>query len=285
MRLLSYRRGGTTGLGIVAGDRVVPLPGIEAIRADTGSDVIFSTVPDEGAAFDRAEAETLPVSWMPRRVLCAGLNYLGHVEETKRDLPKYPVLFAKFASSLIGPDQPIPLPPESTFVDYEGELAVVIGRGGRRIREEHALEHVLGFSVANDVTMRDFQYLTHQWIQGKAWDGATPLSAELVTPDEFDGSRGGIRTYVNDDLVQESDLSMLLFSIPRLIEVVSLFTRLEPGDIVLTGTPEGVGYRRDPQRRLLPYDVVRVEVDGVGRLESRVVPEFVAAPALVDPQR
>jgi len=151
---------------------------------------------------------------------------------------------AGVSHSLLGAYDDIVLPPESQQVDYEGELVVVIGHGGRRIAEQDALDHVLGYTVANDITMRDFQYKTHQWIQGKAWDASTPVGPYLVRPSEVDISHAGIRTILNGQKVQESDLSRLIFSIPHLISTISTFSTLRTGDLILTGTPGGVGYAR-----------------------------------------
>jgi acylpyruvate hydrolase len=183
------------------------------------------------------------------------------------------VLFPKYASSLIGPTDDILLPPEATQADYEGELAVIIGRSGRRISEEDALDHVLGYSVCNDVTMRDYQYKTHQWMQGKAWDNSTPIGPYVITPDEVDLASAGIRTILNDEVVQDSDLSYLIFSIPKLIATISEFTTLQPGDVILTGTPAGIGYRRTPQLFLNDGDTVTVEIDGVGSITNKVTTE------------
>jgi acylpyruvate hydrolase len=155
-------------------------------------------------------------------------------------------------------------------VDYEAELVVVIGKAGRRISRAAALDHVLGYTVANDVTMRDYQYKTHQWLQGKAWDRSTPLGPELVTPDEADVSAAAVRTVLNGATLQSSDTSKLIFDIPTLVATVSEFTEVLPGDLILTGTPGGVGYRRDPQVFLHDGDEVAVEVGGIGRLVNRV---------------
>lgn len=275
MAWVSYRQGSRTFVGVVDGTDYVPLTGIERIGPGTGTDELRAADRDESGRVAASAVELLPPSWAPSKVFCVGLNYNEHVAETKRDLPTYPVLFPKYASSLIAADQPIAVPPESQQVDYEGELAVVIGRAGRRIAEERAADHVLGYAVANDVTVRDFQYKTHQWLQGKAWDRSTPIGPYLVGPDEVDVSGAAIRTVVNGETVQDSDLSKLIFSIPTLIATISVFTELLPGDIILTGTPGGVGFRRDPKLFLTPGATVSVEIEGVGRLESRVVAEDV----------
>ena len=271
MRYASYEaEGGVRGVGEVRGETLVPLAGLAGIDSAVSPSGLESATRLHSASVPLAHVRLRPVVQNPTKVVCVGLNYLGHVEETKRDLPTYPVLFPKFASSLIGAGDDIVLPPESGQVDFEGELAVVIGTRGRRIPEASALDHVLGYSVANDVTMRDFQYRTHQWMQGKAWDDSTPVGPFLVTPDEVDLATAGIRTILNGVTMQESDLSRLIFPIARLIAVVSEFSALNPGDIILTGTPAGVGFRRDPQVFLQDGDVITVEIDGVGALTSRV---------------
>ena len=219
------------------------------------------------------EVRLLPVVPAPSKVLCVGLNYADHIAETGRDTPTYPVLFVKFASSLIGAIDDIALPPETSQLDWEGELVIVVGKAGRRIPVEHALDHVAGYTVANDITMRDYQYKTHQWLQGKAWDDCTPVGPYLVTPDEVDLSVAGIRTVLNGTVVQESTVSQLFFDIPTLISTISTFTTLNPGDLILTGTPGGVGFRRKPQLFLTDGDIVAVEIDGVGRIQNRVVAE------------
>ncbi|MFT4231352.1 MAG: fumarylacetoacetate hydrolase family protein [Leucobacter sp.] len=273
MAWVAYRQHGEEHVGIVEGDRYVPLRGIRRIDAETGTDALRAAEPDEGAAVSAADVELLPPSWAPQKIFCVGLNYNEHILETGRELPAYPVLFPKYASSLIAADAPIPVPSESSQVDYEAEMVIVIGRAGRRIAREDAMDHVLGYTVANDVTMRDYQYKTHQWLQGKAWDGVTPVGPCIVPPDEVDLPSCGIRAVVNGETVQSSDLSHLIFDVPRLISTISEFTELRPGDLILSGTPGGVGYRRDPQLFLHPGDSVTIEIDGIGRIDSAVVAE------------
>ncbi|MFD3427620.1 fumarylacetoacetate hydrolase family protein [Nocardia fluminea] len=270
MAYATYEHHGVRRVGEVQGSELVPLDGLTEIGTQTTPEVLAGADRDPRGRVEMASVQILPVVPNPTKVFCVGLNYREHVTETKRELPTYPVLFPKFAAGLIGAYDDILLPPESTQVDYEGELAVVIGRPGRRITEADALDHVLGYSVANDITMRDFQYKTHQWMQGKAWDASTPIGPTLVTPEAVDLSTAGIRTVINGEKVQESDLSMLIFSIPRLIAEISTFTQLTPGDVILTGTPGGVGYRRDPQLFLGDGDQVSVEVDGVGVVRNLI---------------
>ena len=273
MKWVSYRHLGAEHVGIVDGDHYIPLDGIRRIGGATGTAELRAATLDQRGRVPAAETELLPPSWAPAKILCVGLNYRDHIIETGRDTPQYPVLFPKYADSLIAADRPIPVPPESEQVDYEGELAVVIGTAGRRISRDRALQHVLGYTVANDVTMRDYQYRTHQWMQGKAWDAVTPLGPYLVAPDEVDLSSAGIRTVVDGTTVQESNLGELLFDVGHLIATISEFTQLRPGDVILTGTPGGVGFQRKPKLLLTPGMSVSVEIDGVGRIESTVVAE------------
>lgn len=271
---VAYRQEGSEHVGVVDGGVYIPLEGISRIDSSVGTDALLAAVPDPSRAIRAADVELLPPSWTPEKVFCVGLNYNEHVAETKRETPTYPVLFPKYASCLIAADQPIPVPAESSQIDYEGELAVVIGRPGRRIPRDQAQHHVLGYTVANDVTMRDYQYKTHQWMQGKAWDKATPLGPYLISADAVELNSGmGIRTIVDGNVEQESDLSRLIFDIPTLISTISEFTALSSGDVILTGTPGGVGFRRDPQLFLTPGTQVSVEIDGIGRIDSTVVAE------------
>ena len=273
MAYANYEHEGRLRVGEVRGDFLVPLDGITEIGPGTSVEVLREAARLDGEQVAVDAVRLRPASPKAARIVCVGLNYKSHVEETKRDLPTYPVMFPKYASSFIGPTDDIVLPPEAKQVDYEGELAVVIGKAGRRISEEDALEHVLGYAVCNDVTMRDYQYKTHQWMQGKAWDNSTPIGPYIVTPEEVDLTSAGISTTLNGQVVQKSDLSFMIFSIPRLIATVSEFTRLEPGDVILTGTPSGVGYRRDPQIFLHDGDTVTVEIEGIGRVTNKVVAE------------
>lgn len=263
----------TPRIAEVRGESLLPLTGIGALGPDTTTEVLAQAARDEAAAVSADKLRLLPASVRPQKVLCVGLNYASHVAETKREMPDYPVLFPKFASNLIGPTDDIAVPKEAELPDYEGEMAVIIGRPGRHIAERDALAHVLGFSVANDVSMRDYQYKSHQWLQGKAWDDSTPLGPHIVTPDEVDLESAGIRTIVNGSTLQEATLSMMMFSVPTLIATISEFTKLEPGDVILTGTPAGIGSKRDPKVILRQGDTVTVEVDGVGRIDNSVVVE------------
>ena len=266
----TFDRNGDPVVAEVQGDLLVPLAGLAELGAATTAQVLAAAERRPEDAFPAAEADLRPVVPNPAKVICVGLNYKAHIEETGRTDSDYPVLFPKFASSLTGPDAELSLPSESDQVDYEGELTVVIGAPGRRISEADAPAHVLGYTVANDISMRDYQYKTHQWMQGKAWDACTPVGPYLVTADELDISAQTISTTVNGEKVQDSSISLLIFSIPYLIATISEFTELRTGDLILTGPPSGGGARRNPPLFLSSGDTVTVEVTGVGVLRNTI---------------
>ena len=254
----------------IEGDRAIPLIGVGELGPATPLSLLRDPPLDRDSALPTAQLRRRPVIPRPGKVICVGLNYAAHIEETKRERSDYPVLFTKFATTLTGPFDPIPLPPEPEAIDYEGELTVVIGEHGRRVPRDRALGHVAGYTVANDVSMRDYQYKTHQWLQGKAWDASTPLGPDLVTRDEI-AEPLILRTFVNTEKVQEASTELLIFDVPTLVSTVSEFATLEPGDLILTGTPGGVGFRREPPLLLEDGDVVVVEIEQVGRIENRCV--------------
>jgi acylpyruvate hydrolase len=266
----TYDRSGAPVVAELQGDLLVPLGGLTELGAGTTAEVLADAPRRLADAFPAAGAELRAVVPNPAKVICIGLNYKAHIEETGRTDSGYPVLFPKFASSLTGANTAIDISGDSAQVDYEGELTVVIGKPGRRVSEADALDHVLGYTVGNDVTMRDYQYKTHQWMQGKAWDECTPLGPYLVTADEVDITAQSISTTVNGEKVQDSTISLLIFPIPRLIATISEFTALRTGDVILTGTPSGVGARRTPPLFLKTGDVVSVEVTGVGALRNTI---------------
>ncbi|MCW2986775.1 MAG: hydrolase family protein [Conexibacter sp.] len=276
MRFASLLLDGRPQAVAVEDDHAIPLAGIAELGAATPSSVLADPPLDRAAAIalDDPALRWRPVVPSPSKVICVGLNYREHVAESLRDEPDYPVLFTKWAASLAGPYDALALPPESTKVDYEGELAVVIGAHVRRVARADALSAVAGYAVANDVSMRDFQHKSHQWLQGKAWDASTPVGPWLVTPDDVpDPQALTLRTTVNGQTVQEATTDLMIFDVATLVAAVSEFAALEPGDLILTGTPGGVGVRRDPPLLLGDGDVVAVEVDGVGRIESTMKEE------------
>jgi len=209
----------------------------------------------------------------PRKIVAIGLNYLDHIRETGLDHPERPLVFAKFPSSVIGPGEPIVIDSElAERVDWEVELAVVIGRRALRAREADALSYVYGYTVANDVTARDVQFGDGQWVRGKSFDTFCPLGPAIVTADEIpDPQDLALRTRVNDETVQESSTAEMVFGVAELIAYCSRSFTLEPGDVLLTGTPWGCGEFMDPRRSLRPGDVVTCEIDGIGTLSNPVV--------------
>ena len=207
----------------------------------------------------------------PGKVVCAGLNYRSHIEEMGRPLPAYPTLFAKFADTLTGPYDEVEAVAEDPRLDWEGELAVVVGRTAYRVGADEAAQHIAGYTVANDISMRGWQNRTNEWLQGKAWARSTPVGPVLVTPDELDLATATLRTTVNEEVVQEHALADLLFNPADLVSYVSQFVPLRPGDLLLTGTPGGVGHARTPQRYLREGDTVEVRIDGIGAVSNRIV--------------
>lgn len=208
----------------------------------------------------------------PGGVICVGHNYRAHIAEMGREVPSYPTLFGKLSRALTDPYAEVALPPASTKVDYEAELAVVIGAGGRDIPREQAWEAVAGLTILNDVSMRDYQLRTIQWFAGKNFERATPVGPILLaTEGAPDLERARMRLAVNGETRQETDLGDLLFDVPALVEYISTVFELRPGDMIATGTPGGVGHAMDPPCYLADRDVVEVQVDGIGRLRNTFV--------------
>ncbi len=198
----------------------------------------------------------------PKKIICVGLNYREHILEMGRELPTNPVLFAKFANAIIGPEDNIPHHPISEQLDYEAEFTFVIGKRAKNVNQENALDYVAGYTICNDVTYRDIQRRTPQWLQGKSVDGAAPMGPWLVTADELQNPSGlNISSYVNGELRQQSNTENLVFSVQKLVEFISNLMTLEPGDVIMTGTPHGVGFAMEPQQFLKDGDIVRIEVE------------------------
>jgi 5-carboxymethyl-2-hydroxymuconate isomerase len=208
------------------------------------------------------------------KILCTGWNYASHIREQGAEPPAEPLLFGKFGNTVIGPGEAIVLPPEATHVDSEAELAVEIGRGGRRIREDDALDHVAGYRVANDVSARNLQFGDKQWTRGKGYDTFCPLGTELVPVAEL-GDGGGLRIVqrLNGETLQDGNTADLVFGVRRLVAFASSFCTLDPGDLILTGTPGGIGHARTPPLSMADGDVVEIEIEGIGVLQNPVVAE------------
>jgi 2-keto-4-pentenoate hydratase/2-oxohepta-3-ene-1,7-dioic acid hydratase in catechol pathway len=229
----------------------------------------------DGAEFLPEEELTLgPCVPHPEKILCIGLNYRKHAEESNMPIPEYPILFNKFRNALVGSGEPVPIPREARQVDYEAELAIVIGRTARNVRKEEAMDCIFGYCAANDLSARDLQFRTHQWLLGKSCDGFCPLGPYLVTRDEVEDPHAlGIRSFVNGKLRQNSSTADMIFRCDELVSYISRYMTLRPGDVILTGTPEGVimGYPEDRRVWLRDGDEVAVEIDGLGRLTNRLV--------------
>src|SRR5580698_8983466 len=223
-------------------------------------------------AIDLSAVRILPPVPRPPKILCVGLNYDDHLEESRLKKPVYPEIFARFATSLIAHQEPIRRPPESTALDYEAELAVVIGKPGRRIPQERALDHVAGYSLFNDASVRDFQLRTPQWTMGKNFDGTGSFGPWLVTPDAVPTGASGLRIQgrLNGRVMQDARTDQLIFSVPTLIAMISVAMTLQQGDVIITGTPGGVGAARKPPVYMQPGDIFEVEIEGLGVLTNSV---------------
>jgi acylpyruvate hydrolase len=273
MQLATIRVSGGTRAVRIDGGRAV-----ETGHSDVGALLAVADWRDQaaGAGGEQHPASSLdlaPVIPRPGKVVCVGLNYRNHILEMGRELPEYPTLFAKFADALIGPRDPIQLAAESSAADWEAELAVVVGSTVRRASAAEAEAAIAGFTVLNDVTMRDWQYRTTQWLQGKTFEATTPIGPVLVTPDELPG---GVRpalpltAAVDGAMVQKADTSDLVFDPVALVRYVSVIMTLRPGDVIATGTPGGVGHARKPPRYLAAGMTLTTEIEGIGRLENAV---------------
>lgn len=282
MKFASYVRTGTPGFGAVIDGGIVDLtgriaPGVLTLRGALTAGML-------PAAADYAKGRTPDLSWSdvtllpvvpdPGKILCVGLNYETHRAETKRPDAKHPTIFTRFADSQIGHRQPIMKPAISDMLDYEGEMAVVICRGGRCIDEGAALNHVAGYACYNDATLRDWQRHTHQFIPGKNFPATGAFGPVMVTADEVgDYTRLPIETRLNGEVMQQATLADLIFSVARLISYCSRFTPLAPGDVIVTGTPGGVGDRREPPVYMKAGDVVEVDIGMLGTLRNPVIDE------------
>ena len=286
MRLVTFKNGGAPQIGIMVGEDEVadlgPQP-MAALIAEGASALSKARGAMDGAKRHRlADIQLLaPLPRPARNLFCVGKNYHEHAKEfaasgfdgsAKEIVPEAPVIFTKPPSAVIGPGEPIPghLDPTNS-TDYEGELTVVIGKGGRGIAKADALAHVFGYTIINDVTARTLQHKHRQWVLGKGIDGFCPMGPAILTADEVpDPTRLRLRTWVNDEPRQDTTLADLIFDIPTLIETISAGITLEPGDLIATGTPVGVGLGFSPPKFLKRGDRVRIEVDGIGVLENPV---------------
>lgn len=280
MKLISFRRQGAASYGAVQGDRVADFGAIAGPDAhDLVAALTVGAIPDLAAEaeFDvpLAEVELLPVVTAPGKIFCVGHNYETHRQETGRAKVGHPSIFTRFADTLTAHGSPIVRPKVSTSLDFEGELAIVIGKGGRHIAEADAMSHVAGFACANDASVRDWQWHTQQFTPGKNFPSTGALGPWLVTPDEIDDLQAvTVTTRLNGQQVQHASLANLIFPLPTIIAYLSTFTPLSPGDVILTGTPGGVGAKREPPLWMKAGDVVEVEISRVGLLSNVIVDEI-----------
>lgn len=279
MKLLSYMRLGRPRFGAVVNGGIVDLTGVLPGKPRTLMSAIAKGVLDEAAAylegrgpeFSTSDIAFLPTITDPAKILCVGLNYAKHKEETGRPDTDHPTIFTRYADSQVGHLQPMIKPDQSDRFDYEGELAVIIGRGGRSIAERDAMDHIAGYACYNEGSVRDWQRHTSQFTPGKTFPGTGAFGPYMVTPDEVgDYTSLPIETRLNGDVMQHATLADLIFPIPRLINYVSEFTPLAPGDVVVTGTPGGVGDKRNPPIYMVPGDVVEVDIGVVGTLVNPI---------------
>jgi 2-keto-4-pentenoate hydratase/2-oxohepta-3-ene-1,7-dioic acid hydratase in catechol pathway len=283
MKLVSFIANGRTSWGAVVDEGVVDLgarlPEFGDVRNLLAKDGLAKAKAAlAGVKHDhKLDSITfLPPVPNPEKIFCVGLNYADHVVETKRDKTEDPAIFVRFADSQMGHLQPMLVPPESSHLDYEGEIAVVIGKGGRRIPLERAYEHVAGFSCYNDGSIRDLQWATTQWTTGKNFPATGAFGPWLSTVDETPAdSKLTLITRLNGVEMQRATTDMLIHSIPRLIAFISVFSPLSPGDVIVTGTPGGVGGRKNPPLWMKDGDIVEIEIDKVGVLRTPVKNERV----------
>lgn len=299
MKLATFRRPGAdahapgeTFAAVVVEDdgrratRILPLEGFVDVgevlaqpledRQELLRQVLEAAQDSPALVQDAAELVPATLIPFPSKVFCIGLNYRNHILETGLELPEHPTVFTKFAQSLTGAQDAVPVPPEDHRLDWEGELCVVIGEPGRRIPVERAAEHIAGYAVSNDLSLRGYQGRTSEWTQGKCWEDSSPVGPWLVTPEDFpDGAR--ITTRVNGEVMQQDSTADLVFSPEDLVSYLSTLVTLLPGDLILTGTPAGVALARKGEdgRRpwLKPGDVLETEIEGLGAQRNEIVAE------------
>lgn len=281
MRLVSFDAGDGARAGVLAGKRVVDAwaalgephrGGLRELIAEGRVEDLRATLGNAGTPSHPLSAVSLlPPIVDPEKIVCIGLNYGKHAAEGGMEVPESPTIFAKYRNALAAPGATVRLPANSRKVDYEAEVAFVVGRPAKDVGEADALDHVAGYMLLNDLSARDLQFSTPQWMSGKVFDGSAPCGPALVTPDEAGPHDSiGIRLTLNGEQMQGASTEDLIFSVPRLLSHLSQLMTLEPGDIVSTGTPEGVGSVRDPRVWLADGDEIVIESPTLGRLETRI---------------
>ncbi len=279
MKLISFFKNGISSYGVVNGDDVIDLKQIFGDQAPDLKTFIAKNLFAQATTEIKIHKPTLkfsqitlqPVIPNPGQIFCIGLNYGEHVQETGREVTETPVIFLRLADSQVAHAQDIVRPPESHRLDYEAEIAIIIGKGGRRIREEDAWEHIAGYSCYNDGSIRDWQVATSQWTPGKNFYKTGGFGPWMVTSDEIKpGQVMRLQTILNGQVLQDTTTDKMIHSIPRQIAYISTFIPLSPGDVIVTGTPGGVGNKRNPQIFMKPGDVCEIVVDAIGTLRNGV---------------
>jgi 2-keto-4-pentenoate hydratase/2-oxohepta-3-ene-1,7-dioic acid hydratase in catechol pathway len=278
MKLLSFSRNNKATWGVATDAGVIDcgslFPTLRAALEANGLDKVKAFAAGRAADAKLADITFLPVIPDPGKIICVGLNYQDHVKETKRDNTENPALFIRLAESQVGHNQPILLPPESTHLDFECEIAVIIGKAGRRISEKDSWSHIAGYAPYNDGSIRDWQRHTIQWTAGKNFSKTGGFGPWMMTRDEIkDDEELSIETRLNGQVMQHSTTRHMIFSIPVLIKYISTFTTLQPGDVIVTGTPGGVGARREPPVWMKAGDKVEIELGKVGVLVNTIAKE------------
>lgn len=283
MRLVSYALDGRSGLALrtPGGLRDLGPRSLEDVLA-AGPEALAALAGADGPLLNEAAIAYRPVLSRPGKILCIGLNYVDHAAESPYlKVPDYPAVFPRFSSSLIGHGAPIVRPAASRDLDFEGEVAVIVGRPGRHIPKAAALSHVAGYSIFNDASIRDYQFKSAQWTVGKNFDATGPFGPDFVTADELPAGARGLRieTRLNGAVVQSASTADMCFDVAALISIVSEVMTLEAGDVIMTGTPAGVGFARKPPLFMRDGDVCEVEVEGLGILSNPVRDEVAALAA------
>jgi 2-keto-4-pentenoate hydratase/2-oxohepta-3-ene-1,7-dioic acid hydratase in catechol pathway len=281
MKLVSFEREGVARFGKLTADQHVldltkRLSGVNSVQAvlENGRLADLAAIGDEGQQYHFEELSFLPVVQNPSKIICVGINYVAHAEEAGRKVGEHPVIFQRYADTLIGHGEPLLRPKVSDQFDFEGELAVVIGKGGSHIDAANAMEHVAGYCCFNDASLRDWQFHTHQYGMGKNFRSTGALGPYLVTADEIpDYRKLELRSFLNGEQMQVGKLDQLAFDIPHIIAYVSQALAWRPGDVIATGTPSGVGFKREPPVFLRAGDQFEVRIPGVGSLVNPVADE------------
>lgn len=283
MRFISFLQNNVPGIaiattgneyrGLVATDHRFPGDLTSLIRSGSEAmKVAGNLLEADGVLVEFEKCTLLPPIGDPEKIICVGLNYADHSHEAGFEVPDYPTLFARFRSSLIGHGAPIIRPQESDHLDYEGELVAVVGQEGKHIPKGTALSYIAGYTIFNDATLRDYQFRTPQWTMGKNFDGTGAIGPQFVTSDELPPGAAGlrIRTRLNDEVVQDANTSQMVFDVATLVTLISDVMTLRPGDLIVTGTPAGIGMARTPPLWMKPGDVCEIDIEKIGVLRNPI---------------